>query len=119
MAVSKKYSHDRLVLLLLSSSAFVGIANSIVTVVRLLNSNASIHLVQYRSNMGINRYQPGSILELYSFAAFSLLVVGMAFWLSYKIYPIRRHVALMVLGLSLLLLIFAAIVINVSLLGIQ
>lgn len=119
MAISKKYYHDKTILLLLSTSAFVGLANAVVTVVRLINSSANIHLVQYRSNMGINRYQPGSIFELYSFAAFSLMIVVFAFLLSYKLYSIRRHVSIMILALSLILLVFATIVLNVSLLGIQ
>lgn len=119
MAISKKYYHDKTILLLLSTGAFVGLASAIVAVVRLLSSNANIHLVQYRSNMGINRYQPGSIFELYSFAVFALMVVALALILSYKLYSIRRHVAIMVLGLSLVLLVFAAIVLNISLLGIQ
>ncbi|MDB5165934.1 MAG: hypothetical protein JWM37_6 [Candidatus Saccharibacteria bacterium] len=120
MATPKRYSHDRTVLLLLSTNLFVGIAASLLIAVRLLNNhaNSSSYIVQFRSSLGLDAFETGTIYSLLSFLVFLLFVTTAAFVLSRRVYPLRRHLALVILALSLVLLIIGTIVGN-ALLGLR
>jgi len=116
MATPKKYFHDRLVLLLLSINAFLALAGSIIILLR-INPEASVtYAVQYRARLGLNAFSSGSSTEIMSFVLFSILVFGFHFYLSRKIYPIKRHFSIAFLGLGTLLLALSIIVSNALLL---
>lgn len=112
MATPKKYFHDHLVLLLLSINAFLAIAGSIFTLVRLSTSHGTGYIVQYRSSLGINAFKTGSVVELLSFVAFAVLVLVIHTALSLRIYPLHRQLALVVLSLGVLLLLLTIIISN-------
>ena len=112
MASPKRYFHDHLVLLLLSVNAFIAIAGSIYTLVRLSTSHGTGYIVQYRSNLGINAFKTGGVLELLSFIAFSLLVLVFHAMFSLRVYKINRHFTLAVLGMGVLLLSLSFIISN-------
>ena len=111
MATPKKYFHDRLVLLLLSINAFLAVLCTLMIVLR-LDTSASVYAVQYRARLGLNAFTSGSGSELFSFAIFSLLIFGFHAFLSKKVYPIRRHFALVTLGMATLLLVLSIIISN-------
>jgi hypothetical protein len=112
MASTKKYFHDHLVLLLLSVNAFLAIAGSLLTLIRLSTSHGTGYIVQYRSNLGINAFKTGNITELLSFTVFALLVLAIHSVLSYRIYRIHRELSLVVLSLGVLLLVLSIIISN-------
>ena len=112
MASPRRYFHDHLVLLLLSVNGFLAIAGSIFTFVRLSTSHGTGYIVQYRSNLGINAFKTGGVMELLSFIAFALLVLIFHTMLSLRVYKINRHFALAVLGMGILLLVLAFIISN-------
>lgn len=115
MATPKKYFHDRLVLLLLSINAFLAIVGSIIILLKISDPSAT-YAVQYRARLGLNAFSSGSSAEIMSFIAFALLVFGLHFYLSRKIYPIRRHFSIAFLALGTLLLTLSIIVSNALLL---
>ena len=115
MATPKKYTHDRIILLLLSIVTFIGVGNSLVMALRLLNSQNNSYIIQYRSSLGLNAFRSGSVENLAAFIVFMLLAVVAAYVLSRRIYPLRRHLAIIVLIFSATLLAFASVVGNVLL----
>jgi hypothetical protein len=112
MASNKKYFHDHLVLLLLSINAFLAIAGSIFILVRLSTSHGTGYIVQYRSSLGINAFQTGTVMELLSFVAFAGLVLATHTMLSLRAYKIHRQLAIAVLSLGVLLLLLTIIISN-------
>ena len=108
----KQYFHDHLILLLLSINAFLAVASSIFVLVRLNSSNGTSYIVQYRPSLGADAFQTGSVLDLFGFIAFALVVMAIHGVLSWRAYPIHRQLSLTILSLGLLLLVLTAIVAN-------
>lgn len=112
MASSKKYFHDHLVLLLLSVNAFLAVAGSIFTLLRLSTSHGTDYIVQFRPSLGIHAYDKGSVSELLSFVVFALLVLAIHSTLSYRAYHIHRQLAVAILALGIPLLLLTIIISN-------
>lgn len=110
MATPKKYFHDRAVLLLLSISAFLAVLGSLLILLRLDSSRSSGYIVQYRANVGINEFKTGGVVTMLSFVVYLGMVLVLHAVLSKKVYPLRRHVAIAILGLGVLLLIMGVVV---------
>lgn len=116
MAVPKKYFHDRVVLLLLSVNAFFALLATAAILFRLSGAHNSGFIAEYRSNLGLSAFRPGSSM---TFVAFMVFVLGVAVFhgfLSKKMYPMSRQLGLAILSLGTLLIILATIVSN-ALLG--
>jgi hypothetical protein len=116
MALSKKYFHDHLVLLLLSVQAFLALATSIFVLLRLSSGHSSGHIVAYRPALGVNAYQPGGVSELLGFVGFALLILLVHTVLSMRTYKIHRQLSISILSLGILLLVLNSIVSNALLL---
>lgn len=116
MPVSKKFIHDRLVLLLITANTFLTIITTILILLRLDPSRSTGYFVQYRSNLGLNGYKSGPTSGIISFIVFSVLVLIFHIFLSKRLYSHRRHFAIVVLGFGTLLLILSLIVSNALLL---
>ncbi len=112
MATSKKYFHDHLILLLLSTNIFLAFTTIVLVLVRLSSGRGSSYITQYRSPLGINAFQTGSVSELLSFVLFALLIATVHTVLSMRIYKVHRHLAVVVLALGILLLLLAIIISN-------
>jgi hypothetical protein len=112
MATSKKYFHDHLVLLLLTSNAFLAVGGALFMLIRLSSSHGSNYIVQYRSSLGVNAFQTGGVMDLLAFILFGLVVLALVTALSLRTYHIHRQLALAVLSLGLLLLVLNIIVAN-------
>lgn len=112
MASTKKYFHDRVVLLLLSVNAFLTLL-AILSVLFRLQGGGEGFIVQYRENVGVsNAFKTGDIGQILLFIAFALAVFLIHGLLSYRTYHIRRYLSLLVLALGTLLLGLCAIVAN-------
>lgn len=112
MAISKKYLHDHLILLLLSINAFLALLTAVLMAVRLSTSHGNGYIVQYRSTLGINDFKTGSLIDLLSFIAFAFLVIGVHTTLSIRAYKVHRQVAVAILSLGTLLLVLTLIISN-------
>lgn len=111
MSAEKNFFHDRLILLLLSSSAFAAILNAILILLRLDSSRGS-YIVQYRGNLGISAYKAGDSATFITFIIFGFAIFAAQFFLSKKAYVIKRQYAVVISVLSLLLILLAIIVSN-------
>jgi hypothetical protein len=112
MATPKKYFNDHFVLLLLSINIFLALAGSIFILLRLSTSHGTGYIVQYRSNLGINDFKTGSVLDILALIAFALLILAVQIMLSLGAYKIHRQLAIAILALGILLLSLTIIVSN-------
>lgn len=113
MPVPKKYLHDHTILLLLIINVLLTVLISLLILLRLDPSRGEAgYIVQYRSNLGLNAYKSGPVSGILSFIVYCLFVFVFHTVLSIRLYHLRRHFAIAVLGLGSLLLVLALIVSN-------
>ncbi len=113
MPIPKKYFHDKIVLLLLTVNGFLAFLCIVLVLLRLGSSaGSSGYIVQYRANLGISAFKPGSVTSILNFIPFVLIVFITQFFISIRTYPIRRQLAITVLALGVPLLVLAIIVSN-------
>lgn len=109
MSSATKYLHDRLVLLFLSTNAFLTVLTVLSVLFRLQGGSDSF-IVQYRSNLGTGAFKPGSVGQILMFIVFALVVFGIHTALSWRTYAIRRELSIVILVLGTLLLMLAVII---------
>jgi hypothetical protein len=112
MPITKKYFHDRTVLLLLGVNVFLTFLVIVSVLFRLQLGGGSGFIVQYRANLGIDQYKAGGLANLLSFIGFAVVILAANIVLSHKTYHIRRQLSLLVLTLGVLLLLLCVIVSN-------
>ena len=115
MAISKKYFHDHVVMLLLSINVFLALGAGIFVLVSLSTGHSNSYIVQCRdcSNAAaVNKFTNGSLVELVGFAVFAALVLATHVILSLRAYKIHRQLAIAILSLGILLLVLTVIVSN-------
>lgn len=116
MATDKDYLHDHFVLLLLSVNSFLAVAGSLLILLRLSSSRGTGYIVQYRPTLGITQFRRGSVIEIYSFIVFALVVLGFNYALSYRAYKVNRSLALTIISLGTVLILLSVIIANALLL---
>jgi hypothetical protein len=112
----KRYIHDRLISLLLTADIFFTILTCVLLLLRLDSGRSDIYTIQYRPSLGLSGYLKGDSLGLLSFAVFAVLVLVFHIFMSVKVYPIRRQLSVVILGMALLLIILALVMSNALLL---
>ena len=112
MPTTKKYIHDRIVLLLLSVNAFLVVLNTFGVLLRLDGTRAGGYIVSIRANLGIANYKSGQAIDLIAFVVFAVLVMAINTALSWKMFDHHRSYSLVVLGLGTLLLTLSLIISN-------
>lgn len=109
MATAKKYFHDRVVLLLVSTNAFLAVMGGLFILFRLGSTHSTGLIVEYRQNLGLSAYKPGGSSTFLAFILFLLAVFIFHLVLSRKVYHMRRQFALAVLGMATLLIVLAIV----------
>ncbi len=113
MQIPKKYLHDKLILLLVSSNVFLAFVCVVLVFLRLnVGQSTDGYIVEYRSNLGISAFKAGNITGILSFVVFAVLIVAMNIVLSIRTYHVRKELSVVVLTSSVLLLILTIIVSN-------
>lgn len=113
LEISKKYIHDKVVLVLVSINVFVTFMSSAIILLRLSSGQESTgYFVQYRPAMGISAFSTGSTLDIVSFIVFSILVLALVVFLSIRAYPMRKELAFVILGVGAFLLLVNSIISN-------
>ena len=105
MHPSKRYIHDRLVLLLISASAFIAILTVLTVIWQLGSVRSEGYITQYRPSLGLSAFKKGTSLEIIAFPIFAGLVFLFHLHLSIETYRNRRYLAVAVLGLGLFLIV--------------
>lgn len=111
MHTSKNYFHDRLILLMLSTSTFLTLLNTILILFRLDSSRGS-YIVQYRANLSLSAFKAGDSSTFWAFVGFGFIVLAFQLLLSMKAFHFNRSFAVTISALGVLLLVLCLIVSN-------
>lgn len=111
MPIQKSYFQDRLILLILSINTFLALALVVTSLLSISEADAGF-IKEFRSDLGLDGYKAGGVLDIVSFAVFSVLLYAFQLLSSVRIYHIRRHLSLIILVLALIVYIFTFMVIN-------
>lgn len=112
MTIPKNFLHDKVVLLLLTVTAFLAVLETILIILKLNAASGESYIIQYRSNLGLNAFKSGGALTLAAFIVYGWLIAVIHLLLSVRAYHIRRQISITVLSLGILLLLLAVIVSN-------
>ena len=118
MEQSKKFLHDRLVLLLITIIAVLVVIGVSIVLLRFDVSRNPTTVVAYRPNVSGTQYISGKPIDIYSIALFMLLISAAAIIISSRIYEVKKPAAMFLLSSTVFLLILSAVVAN-SLISIQ
>jgi hypothetical protein len=111
MNSKNKYFHDRAILLLLSFNVLVSLLSSLIILLKLINLPTDYYpFVQGRFPAGQKIYNTGSVVSLYSFIVFILVMLAINGVLSYKTYPYKKNFSTIILSLNFLLVILTYLV---------
>lgn len=110
MKIAKNYYHDKSVLLLLAVNAGL-LVLVLATVLLNVDTEASTtSIVSYRASRSIQVSGPTG--DLYDFALFGVIATTVATLLSIKLYNLRRHLAVTMLSLNVIVLALSLVVFN-------
>jgi len=118
MEIPRKYLHDRLVLLLITTIAILAVVGVSVVLLRFDPSRNPTTVVAYRPNISGTIYQSGKSIDIYSMAIFMVFIAAAAIFLGAKTYLVKRFVSIFILSSTIFLLVLSTIVAN-SLISIQ
>lgn len=119
MELTKKYIHDKIMLLLASSNVFLAFLCTVSLLLRMSNTGAAENfIIEYRPNLGISAFQSGSVLDMASFAIFALVVAVLSIMISVNTYKVRRALSVIVLASGIILLLMAIVISN-ALIGLR
>ncbi len=110
MTIPKRYLDDKAILLLLSANSSLTILTIVWVLLRLDTSNTDGYWVQYRADQGLDALSRGGMGEFVGFVLFSVFVLVFHSFLSMKVYHLRRHFAVAILGMGTLLLVLSLII---------
>lgn len=113
MHIPKKYLHDKLILLLISTNVFLTFLCIVLILLRGgIGEGVDSYIVEYRANLGLSAFRNGSFISIVSFIVFVLVTLIVNVVLSIRTFHLRRTLALTILGLGVLVQLLAAIVSN-------
>jgi hypothetical protein len=109
--IPKNYFHDRHVLSLVGADLALFLLATLNVLLNVKPDENPTSIVAYRDTTKIGQIS-GATTELYQFAVFALIVTVASIVLSMKLYAHRRHLAVGILGMCLLLLVLSIIIFN-------
>lgn len=112
MEISKKFLHDRLMLLLITILAVLVAIGVSTVLVRFDVAKNPTTIVAYRPNISGSSYQSGKAIDIYSLAVFMVITASAAALIGNKVYALRRELAGFTLSAGIFLLILSIIVAN-------
>lgn len=118
MSGTSKFFHDRVVLLLVSTNTFLTLVTSMTTLLRVSHVHSQGFIAEYRANLGLSAFKPGSASTFAGFVVFALLILVFHTVLARKVYHLRHQFAYCVLAMGTLLILMAMIV-SYALLGLS
>lgn len=109
--IPKNYFHDRSVLALVGANLALFVLSSLGVLLGVDTDENPTSIVAYRDTTKIGQIS-GPTSDLYQFAIFAVIVTIGSIALSMKLYPHRRHLAVGILWLNVLLLVMSIIIFN-------
>ncbi len=115
--VGKRLLHDKLILFLVLVVGLLTVF-SVLSVFLRVDAAQQITIIRYKPSLGLAGFERGSSDRLYEFGLFAAIVAVSAVIVTRKVYYLRRTAAILVLGLSAVVLVMN-IVVSGALLNLQ
>lgn len=112
MQPSKRYLHDRIILIFLTLIAVLAVIGVSSVLLRFDASQNSTTIAGYRPNLSSSTYVSGNTLDIYELPLFMLLISAIGVILSVRLFRIGRDACLFVLASTTFLLIISIITAN-------
>lgn len=112
MTIPKKYVHDKTVLLLLGVNIILLLTGILLVLFKMDSGRGSGYIIEYRSSLSIGDFKTGSAFNMLGFVFFLAATFAIDVLLSIRIYAVRRHVAVAVLSMGIVLSLLTIIVSN-------
>lgn len=110
MATPRRYTHDRTVLLLLTINIFLTVFITLLVILALTGNTDKVMTIEHRPTLGLAANTVGGTVDMASLVVFPLLILSINTVLSIKVYPIRRHFGVVILGMATMLISLSGIV---------
>jgi hypothetical protein len=105
MHIPKKYLHDKLILLLVSTNVLLAFLCIALILLRAgIGQGTGGYIIEYRENLGLSAFQKGSIASILSFIVFALVTLVINILISIRAYTLRRTLSLTILSLGALVM---------------
>jgi hypothetical protein len=98
-------------LLILSINTFLALSLVLYSLFS-LNDNSGVFFRQYKAIGTLGEYEAGGVKDIVAFAVFGVVVYAFQLYASTRIYHIRKHLSLMILLITLVIYVFALLVLN-------
>src|SRR5260221_1770166 len=102
-ATPKRYIHDRIVLLVLSTNVFFTVLIGVLMTLALTRGTERFYTIEHRPSLGLSANQVSNATQMSSFIIFVVMVLIFNTILSVRVYPIRRQFAIVILIMGTLL----------------
>ncbi len=118
MDPTKKFLHDRLILVLLTIIAVLVVIGVGSVLLRFNAGQNATTIAGYRPNLSSSTYVSGNSLDIYELPLFMVLITAIGAILSVRLYRVGRELAVFMLSATIFLLLISIIVAN-ALISIQ
>lgn len=112
MHPSKRYLHDRVILIFLTIIAVLVVIGISSVLLRFDASQNTTTIAGYRPNLSSSTYVSGNVLDIYELPIFMALITAIGVILSVRLYRIERDASLFILASTTFLLIISIITAN-------
>lgn len=110
MATPKKFLHDKTVLMLLTINYFFTFLITLLITLALTDSSQRVFTIEHRPSLGLDANSVGGAEHVVSLIIFVIFIAIANTVLGSKIYPIKKHLAHIVLGMGSITIVFTGIV---------
>jgi hypothetical protein len=112
MTIPSRYFHNRSILLFLIINSVLVLVGTLLILFRLDSDTTTSYIIEYRANLGIGEYAIGSALDVAGFVFFLLMNFALSILISLRTFGHRRHLAIAVLAICILISLLTIIVSN-------
>jgi hypothetical protein len=112
MQPSKRYLHDRVILIFLTIIAILVVIGVSSVLLRFDASQNSTTIAGYRPNLSSSTYVSGNALDIYELPLFMILISAIGIILSVRLFRIARDASLFMLASTTFLLVISIITAN-------
>lgn len=112
METSKKFLHDRLMLLLVTLVSLLLVIGVLSVLIRFDVSKNPTTIIAWRPNVSGSSYQSGRPIDIYSLAIFMVLSAVAGVFLAFRTYKIQRSISVFMLSATNFILLLSVIVAN-------
>lgn len=113
----KAYIHDKMTVFMNLAVVLLGIFDSLLVILR-VDTTQSVAIIRNNTTLGLAGFEKATSSALYQFLLIAVLITAGNTLISMRVHHIKRGVSLLVLGLTIVALVFLT-VISTAILGLH